>query len=108
MRFNIRLLIVFVTIFTLGITLFSVFQHRSSTDYILTMELDNLADRGLIIKEQLESYLDQTGVIVKQLSLNSEISGFIRSREYENTRRIHKLLEDTPGRPITGRFQLFF
>ncbi len=94
MRFSIRLLIVFVTIFTLGISLFSVFQHRSSTDYILTMELDNLVDRGLMVKDQLDRYLVHAGVVVNQLALNSDITGFIHSRQYEDTREIHTLLDD--------------
>ena len=94
MRFNIRLLIVVLTIFTLGIGLFGVLQHQTSTDYILTMELDNLTGQGLMIKDQLDSYLVHTGAIVKQLGLNSEIIEFIRSKEYENTRRIHELLDD--------------
>ncbi|MCG8478736.1 MAG: hypothetical protein MI724_06550, partial [Spirochaetales bacterium] len=94
MRFSIRLLIVFVTIFILAIGLFSVLQHRSSTDYILTMELDNLVDRGLIVKDQLDRYLVHAGVVVKQLALNSDITGFIRSDQHEDTREIHALLDD--------------
>lgn len=93
MRFSIRLLVVFVAIFSLGIGLFSVFQHRASTDYILTMELDNLVDRGLLVRDQLDRYLVHAGVVVKQLALNSDIAGFVRSDQYQDTNEIHTLLD---------------
>ena len=92
MKFNLKLLLVFLSIFILAFVSFGMIQYRNSAEYMMSLELQNLTEKSILIRDQLDDYLEKAANIVEIISMNSEVLDFARSGRYEDKEQIHRLL----------------
>lgn len=93
MKFHTKLIIAFLSISISIIFIFTFIQFTNSSRYILTLEQKNLTEKSLIIKKQMDNYLDQVENLVLNIATNKEVLDFLEKDEYSNPESINALFD---------------